>query len=201
MAGLAIALVNCFARTAVRSSACAIAIPRYDVEFSVDQALSGRFRGRNPVSIRAPRAAHAPPGESCRPRHLRDKTAPCAARQAFASEPAAQPADRPDLHQLLLDEPLIDCSVVRLLAAGNGGPGNLRKWLAKVDHQDDPFLLIESIPARETRHYIKSVISNLAIYRSQLGEPAPSLSELAAGGTGRFVSLAVPQVVGSDSGS
>ena len=101
----------------------------------------------------------------------------------------------------LLDEPLIDQSVVRLLAAYNGGPGNLRKWLAKVDHQDDPFLLIESIPARETRHYIKSVISNLAIYRAQLGEPAPSLRELAAGGTGRFVSLSVPQLVGSDSGS
>ena len=101
----------------------------------------------------------------------------------------------------LLNEPLIDGSIVRLLAAYNGGPGNLRKWLARVDHQDDPFLLIESIPARETRHYIKSVISNLALYRRQLGEPAPELRELAAGGPGRFVSLNLPTMVSSDDGS
>ena len=67
--------------------------------------------------------------------------------------------------------------------------------------QDDPFLLIESIPARETRHYIKNVISNLALYRMQLGEPAPELRELAAGGQGRFVSLFVPPMVNSDDGS
>ena len=49
------------------------------------------------------------------------------------------------LHHLL-NEPLIEKSLVRLLAAYNGGPGNLRKWLRKVDHQDDPFLLVESMP-------------------------------------------------------
>ena len=103
--------------------------------------------------------------------------------------------------QHLLAFPGIEGNLFYTTVAYNGGPGNLRKWLAKVDHQDDPFLLIESIPARETRHYIKSVISNLAIYRAQLGEPALSLRELAAGGTGRFVSLSVPQLVGSDSGS
>ena len=101
----------------------------------------------------------------------------------------------------LLDEPLIDRSVVRLLAAYNGGPGNLRKWLAKVDHQDDLFLLIESIPARETRHYIKSVISNLALYRSQLGQASPALRELAAGGPGRFVSMQPAPVLHSGDGS
>ena len=91
--------------------------------------------------------------------------------------------------------------MIRLLAAYNGGPGNLRKWLAKVDHQDDPFLLIESIPARETRHYIKNVVSNLAIYRAQLGEPALSLRELASGGSGRFVSMIDAPVVESGTGS
>ena len=86
----------------------------------------------------------------------------------------------------LLDEPLIESSIVRLLAAYNGGPGNLRKWLRKVDHQDDAFLLIESIPARETRYYVKHVITNLAMYRAQLGEAALSLEELAAGGIGKL---------------
>ena len=67
------------------------------------------------------------------------------------------------------------------------GRGNLRKWLGKVDHQDDPFLLVESIPARETRYYVKNVISNLGIYRHRFGETTPALSSLAAGNGGKFV--------------
>ena len=90
------------------------------------------------------------------------------------------------LHHLL-DEPLIEKSLVRLLAAYNGGPGNLRKWLRTVDHQDDPFLLVESMPARETRYYVKNVISNLGIYRLRFDETAPALTNLAAGLGGVFV--------------
>ena len=90
------------------------------------------------------------------------------------------------LHHLL-DEPLIEKSLVRLLAAYNGGPGNLRKWLRTVDHQDDPFLLVESMPARETRYYVKNVISNLGIYRLRFDETAPALTSLAAGSGGVFV--------------
>ena len=89
--------------------------------------------------------------------------------------------------QHLLDEPLVESSLIRLLAAYNGGPGNLRKWLGKVDHQDDPFLLVESMPARETRYYVKNVISNLGIYRQRFGETTPALSGLAAGNGGKFV--------------
>jgi hypothetical protein len=49
--------------------------------------------------------------------------------------------------------------------------------------------LIESIPSRETRSYIKSVITNLAMYRMQFGQSAPALKALAAGRRGTFVSL------------
>ena len=89
------------------------------------------------------------------------------------------------LHHLL-DEPLVEKSLVRLLAAYNGGPGNLRKWLRTVDHQDDPFLFVESMPARETRYYVKNVISNLGIYRLRFNETAPALTSLAAGSGGVF---------------
>ena len=89
--------------------------------------------------------------------------------------------------QHLLEEPLVESSLIRLLAAYNGGPGNLRKWLGKVDHQDDPFLLVESIPARETRYYVKNVVSNLGIYRQRFGQTAPALLGLAAGNGGQFV--------------
>ena len=90
------------------------------------------------------------------------------------------------LHHLL-SEPLIEKSLVRLLAAYNGGPGNLRKWLRTVDHQNDPFLFVESMPARETRYYVKNVISNLGIYRLRFDETAPALTSLAAGSGGVFV--------------
>ena len=101
----------------------------------------------------------------------------------------------------LLEEPIIDGSLVRLLAAYNGGPGNLNKWLRKVDHQDDPLLLIESIPSRETRSYVKSVITNLAMYRQRFDQPAPTLRAIAAGRRGTFVSLMENRMPGETASS
>ena len=180
-------------------------IPRYDVEFSVDQALvwaiSRQESGFNPRAKSRARAAGLMQIMPSTASFVTKNRALRGRDKHLLLNPQRNLQIGQTYINSLLDEPLIDRSVIRLLAAYNGGPGNLRKWLRKVDHQNDPFLLIESIPARETRHYIKSVISNLAIYRAQLGEPAPSLRELAAGGTGRFVSLSVPQLVGSDSGS
>jgi len=85
-----------------------------------------------------------------------------------------------DYIEYLLQEPYINGDLVRMLAAYNGGPGNLRKWLKKIGN-DDPFLFIESIPARETRNYIKGVLSYLYIYQNQLGEPITELQKLIAG--------------------
>ena len=180
-------------------------IPQYDVEFSVDQALvwaiSRQESGFNPRAKSRARAAGL--------MQIMPATASFVTKnrtyRGRGKHLLLNPQRNLEIGQAyinrLLNEPLIDGSIVKLLAAYNGGPGNLRKWLARVDHQDDPFLLIESIPARETRHYIKSVISNLALYRMQLGEPAPELRELAAGGPGRFVSLNLPTMVSSDDGS
>ena len=176
-------------------------IPRYNVEFSVDEALvwaiSRQESGFNPRAKSRARAAGlmqimpATASFVTKNRALRGRD------RHLLLNPLRNLEIGQAYINSLLDEPLIDRSVVRLLAAYNGGPGNLRKWLAKVDHQDDPFLLIESIPARETRHYIKSVISNLALYRSQLGQNSPALRELAAGGPGRFVSMGSAPVLHS----
>lgn len=68
-----------------------------------------------------------------------------------------------------------------LATAYNGGPGNLRRWMAEIKYNDDPLLFIESIPAPETRNYIEHVLTNLWIYRARLGEPAPSLDAVASG--------------------
>jgi len=180
-------------------------IPRYNVEFSVDQALvwaiSRQESGFNPRAKSRARAAGLMQIMPSTASFVTQNRAYRGRDKHLLLNPQRNLEIGQAYINKLLKEPLIDQSLVRLLAAYNGGPGNLRKWLARIDHQDDPFLLIESIPARETRHYIKNVISNLALYRMQLGEPAPELRELAAGGQGRFVSLFVPPVIHSDDGS
>ena len=75
-----------------------------------------------------------------------------------------------DYINYLFSEPHIKGSLIKMLAAYNAGPGNLRKWLNQINHQGDIFLLIESIPSRETRSYIKGVLYYMYIYKKRLGE-------------------------------
>jgi len=163
-------------------------IPKFDVEFTVDQALvwsiARQESGFNPNAKSSAKAAGLmqlmPATASFITRNKSYRTRD----RHLLFDPATNITIGQTYINHLLDESLIENSVVRLLAAYNGGPGNLRKWLRKVNHQDDVFLLIESIPARETRYYVKNVLINLAMYRMQLGEQATSLRGLAAGGTG-----------------
>ncbi len=69
-----------------------------------------------------------------------------------------------------------------LAAAYNAGPGNLSRWMALHEGMNDPLLFIESLPAAETRDYIKRVMVNMWMYRKRLGEPADGLDDAAAGG-------------------
>ncbi|MGC6516926.1 MAG: lytic transglycosylase domain-containing protein [Candidatus Puniceispirillaceae bacterium] len=78
----------------------------------------------------------------------------------------------------LFKEPIIDHNIAKMLAAYNGGPGNLNKWLKKMNHKDDIMMFIESIPARETRIYVKAVLGNLWMYRTQFSQDMPALREL-----------------------
>lgn len=86
----------------------------------------------------------------------------------------------------LLKEPLIEKDMVKLLAAYNGGPGNLRKWMRKVNHGGDTLMLLESLQARETRFYVKNVMTNLWIYRKRLGQNAVAVSNLAGQGEATY---------------
>jgi len=76
--------------------------------------------------------------------------------------------------------------LIRMLAAYNGGPGNLARWSASMVYRDDPLLFIESIPNDETRTFVPRVLTYTWIYASRLRLPAPSLDELAAGAFPRF---------------
>lgn len=77
-------------------------------------------------------------------------------------------------------------NLLRVLAAYNGGPGNLSRWSEKIVHRDDPLLFIEAIPNDETRGFVPRVLTYMWIYASRLRLPAPSLDELAAGAFPRF---------------
>ncbi len=92
------------------------------------------------------------------------------------------------IHHLLRDH-VIAGDLLRMVVAYNGGPGNLRKWLRRMDHQDDPLLFIEAIPARETRQYVEKVLANLWIYRHRLGQEIPSLDAIAAGQWPSYIAL------------
>jgi len=78
----------------------------------------------------------------------------------------------------LLNERIVDGSLVKLLAAYNGGPGNLSKWLRKLKRDDDVYLMIEGLPARETRNYIKSVLTDMSFYRIKYNEEMPVLRDV-----------------------
>ena len=81
----------------------------------------------------------------------------------------------------LLAEETIGNDLLLAVAAYNGGPGNLRKWLRRTRFNDDPLLFMEALPARETRLFVKHIFTNLWIYRARLGQPAPTLDALAGG--------------------
>ena len=79
-----------------------------------------------------------------------------------------------------LMENAVDGDLFHMAAAYNGGPGNLRRWKRKMDIED-PLLFIESIPNRESRDFVETVLTNFWIYRARLGQTAPSRAKVAAG--------------------
>ncbi len=81
----------------------------------------------------------------------------------------------------LMKEPLINNDLIKLLAAYNGGPGNLNKWLKKVNFKNDPLLLIETLPSRETRNYIKEVLKNVYVYNEKFDYNENIFEDLGSG--------------------
>jgi soluble lytic murein transglycosylase-like protein len=89
----------------------------------------------------------------------------------------------------LLSGEAVSGNLVLMIAAYNGGPGNLAKWQRQVSHGSDPLVFIETIPVRETRLFVQRVLENVWIYRARLGQEAPSLEALAGGRWPNYVSL------------
>lgn len=103
--------------------------------------------------------------------------------------------------EMLMKDAKINGGLFLMLAAWNGGPGNLNKWRRRTDDLGDPLFFIESLPSRETRNFIEQVLANLWIYRHRLGQPHPSLAAIAAGDWPVYVPLgqnAVEEVAAND---
>ena len=49
----------------------------------------------------------------------------------------------------LLDLEIVNNNVIYMAAAYNAGPGNLKKWLNEINHNNDSLLFMECIPSRE----------------------------------------------------
>ena len=82
----------------------------------------------------------------------------------------------------LMNSPRIAGDLAQLAVAYNAGPAALERWRrGDRDAAADPLLFIESIPARETREYVRKVLTNYWIYELRLGQHTPSLDALAAG--------------------
>ena len=94
--------------------------------------------------------------------------------------------------QHLAKQPDIANNLLLVIAAYNGGPGNLARWLKTPAHGDDPLLFIETLPARETRNYIARVLSGYWIYQARLGQAQDSLHALAKGQWPNFAPVVAP---------
>ena len=83
-----------------------------------------------------------------------------------------------DYLQYLLSNGDIDGNLVFLAAAYNAGPNNLAHWVNKTGSEIDPLLFIESIPSKETRNFVKHIMTNYWVYRTILGYQSPSINAL-----------------------
>ena len=84
--------------------------------------------------------------------------------------------------KFLLNLPIVNQDLMWMLASYNAGPGNFKKWTKNKEYKsNDSLLMLESLPARETRNYIKLVLTNLWIYKIRFKQENNILSALASG--------------------
>ncbi len=91
--------------------------------------------------------------------------------------------------QILMDTEYVGRNLVLMMAAYNGGPGNVRKWLRAGGAIGDPLIFIEKIPLWETRDFVQRVLTNLWMYRARLGQDSPTLDAVAGGAAPLYQSV------------
>lgn len=81
-----------------------------------------------------------------------------------------------------LNHLLTEFSGNRILAAAayNAGPSRVNRWLSPTGQERPVDIWIETIPFKETRHYVQNVLCFSVIYGYRLGQPTSFLSEAEA---------------------
>lgn len=77
--------------------------------------------------------------------------------------------------------PQVRGNLLKLIASYNCGTGNLQRWLSDLPANNDPLLFVESLPARETRDFVETVMASFWMYQLRLEEEPTSLAALADG--------------------
>jgi soluble lytic murein transglycosylase-like protein len=93
----------------------------------------------------------------------------------------------------------VDDNLVRTVAAYNGGPGNVMRWDNTLNASADPLLYIATIPLNETRDFVHRVLANYWMYQIRLGQPTPSLDQIAAHEWPRYTQQDVASSTGANS--
>lgn len=106
------------------------------------------------------------------PRELRDPETSMAAGQKYLG--------------VLMGLGMVDDDVLLTAVAYNAGPGNLQKWKKASQAGDDALMFLETLPAKETRQFVKRVLAAYWIYQTRLGQESPTLKALATGGWPRY---------------
>jgi soluble lytic murein transglycosylase-like protein len=71
--------------------------------------------------------------------------------------------------------------LLRTVAAYNGGPGMLQRTTRTLGGDADTLLVIECLPALETRNYVEKVMAAYWTYRRMFGKDSQTLDALARG--------------------
>ncbi len=66
---------------------------------------------------------------------------------------------------------------ILVAAAYNAGPHRVSKWLSKEGKERPVDIWIETIPYKETRHYVQNILCFSVIYSYRLGQPATFISK------------------------
>ena len=71
--------------------------------------------------------------------------------------------------------------ILRTVAAYNGGPGTLQKTAQMLGDDDESLMVIECMPALETRNYVERVMAAYWTYQKKFGQESRTLDALATG--------------------
>ncbi|MGZ3404619.1 MAG: lytic transglycosylase domain-containing protein, partial [Phenylobacterium sp.] len=71
--------------------------------------------------------------------------------------------------------------LVKAVAAYNAGPAPVARTAQMLGADADALLLMECLPAQETRSYVQKVLAGYWTYRKMWGQPSPTLDAVAAG--------------------